>query len=217
LLSPDAPYGLSEQTCLHLLPEVEQAFHRLQVRAAQEGIHLLSISTYRSFDRQLVIWNRKANGKLAILDDQGLPLTLDTLSERDRVFSILRWSALPGASRHHWRTDMDVYDGAVISPDYQVRLTQSESAEVFGHLHQWLSDQIEAGTAEGFYRPYDRDRGGTAPEPWHLSYRPQADVYARAFSLERWREILQQTDFALKETVLTHLEEIYRRFVQLPV
>ena len=38
--------------------------------------------------------------------------------------------------------------------------------------------------AFGFFRPYTTDRGGVAPEPWHLSYAP---VAARAQArVRRW-------------------------------
>ena len=33
--------------------------------------------------------------------------------------AILLWSALPGASRHHWGTDFDVFDRAAVPPDYR--------------------------------------------------------------------------------------------------
>ena len=38
----------------------------------------------------------------------------------------MRWSAIPGSSRHHWGTDLDVYDAAAVTPDYQVQLTPQE-------------------------------------------------------------------------------------------
>jgi LAS superfamily LD-carboxypeptidase LdcB len=43
---------------------------------------------------------------------------------------------------------------------------------------------MAADDAEGFFKPYDQDRGGIAPEPWHISYRPVAAQYATRVSLE---------------------------------
>ena len=39
------------------------------------------------------------------------PLAPDALIE-----TILLWSALPGGSRHHWGTDVDVFDAAAVAP-----------------------------------------------------------------------------------------------------
>ena len=36
--------------------------------------------------------------------------------------AILVWSALPGASRHHWGTDLDVFDRAVQPPGEPLEL-----------------------------------------------------------------------------------------------
>jgi len=52
--------------------------------------------------RQAEIWNAKAAGLRPVLDANEQPIDTGTLSERELVFAILRWSALPGASRHHW-------------------------------------------------------------------------------------------------------------------
>ena len=89
----------------------------LQADAAQAGFDLRLVSGYRSFDRQLAIWNAKAMGKRAVLDSAGRVLDISALSEVELVNAIMRWSALPGASRHHWGSDIDVYDAAAVSAD----------------------------------------------------------------------------------------------------
>ena len=93
--------------------EVVEPFRSLKREARTAGFDLQILSGYRSFEQQLSIWNRKASGKLAVLDSDAVALDVEALSKRELVFAILRWSALPGASRHHWGTDLDVYDGAV--------------------------------------------------------------------------------------------------------
>lgn len=120
------------------------------------------LSGFRSFEQQLLIWNRKATGQRAVLDSQARPLDIARLSDRELVFAILRWSALPGASRHHWGTDIDVYDEAARPEGYEVDLVPDEvnPGGMFGPLHAWLDDRILTGTSFGFYRPYDLDRGG---------------------------------------------------------
>lgn len=203
-----------ESVLLHI--GVEPAFAALKEQALTAGISLRIASGLRNFDRQLAIWNRKASGQLAVLGSDGRPLDLSRLTEIERVFAILRWSALPGASRHHWGTDMDVYDDQDLPADYRLQLTETESRSVFGHLHAWLDEQIGRGKAQGFIRPYQQDRGGIAPEPWHLSYAPLAEAFQRAFSLQQLADILAETDIALKGVILANLDEIHRRFIELP-
>ncbi|MCC6930995.1 MAG: M15 family metallopeptidase [Gemmatimonadaceae bacterium] len=188
---------------------------RLREAASREGFDLRLESGFRSFDRQLSIWNRKVRGELAVLDSNAQPLDIAKLAPRDLVFSILRWSALPGASRHHWGTDVDVVDAAATPAGYVVQLVPAEVEPGGMHapLHAWLDERIATGTAHGFYRPYDRDRGGVAPERWHLSHAPLAAQYLPRLTLDVLRETVLHADLALKETVLEHLDEIHARFV----
>lgn len=186
----------------------------LRAEAANAGFDLKVASSYRSFERQLHIWNAKASGLRPVLDDRGLPLDISQLSERDLVYAILRWSALPGASRHHWGTDLDVYDASRMPADYQVQLTRAETEGdgVFAEFHYWLTKELATGRF-AFYRPYLEDRGGIAPEPWHLSYAPLADRYQQALTPEWLRQQLAQTDIMLKTSILDNLADIFQRFV----
>jgi LAS superfamily LD-carboxypeptidase LdcB len=211
-----AVFGFREVAEEQLLPEVQAAFGRLQQRAADIGVDLAIASGYRSFDRQLSIWNRKVCGELPILDHQGQILDVSRLSDREKVFAILRWSALPGASRHHWGTDCDVYDKAAMPPGYSLRLTQEEARSLFATLHHWLDREIATHQAEGFYRPYGVDRGGIAPEPWHLSYAPRAESCEQLFCIDHLANILRVSDMALRDIVLENLPAIYQRFILLP-
>lgn len=189
----------------------------LQLREAARtaGCELAVLSGFRSFEQQLSIWNRKASGKLTVLDSMAHPLDIATLSPDELVFAILRWSALPGASRHHWGTDVDIYDMAAKPPGYEVDLVPAEveSGGMFAPLHEWLDQRIADATAFGFFRPYDVDRGGVAPERWHLSYAPIAQQCERLLSIDLLRATIQGADMLLKEVVLAHLDGIFQRFV----
>jgi LAS superfamily LD-carboxypeptidase LdcB len=190
-------------------------FLRLQGEAREAGFELRILSGFRDFERQLSIWNRKATGKLAVLDGDAVPLDIERLNERELTYAILRWSALPGASRHHWGTDLDVYDEAARPEGYEVELIpeEVEAGGMFAPLHEWLDERITAGTAFGFFRPYEFDRGGVAPERWHLSCAPAAAMYERQLTTDVLRETVQQAEIELKEVVLQDLDEIYERFV----
>lgn len=193
-----------------------EPFVVLRERAAAAGIELRIASGWRSFERQLSIWNRKAAGQLQVLGADGLPINMSQLTEIERMYAILRWSALPGASRHHWGTDMDIFDAQGLPENYQLQLTVEESRTVFARLHTWLDEQIKQSAAMGFVRPYSTDRGGIAPEPWHLSYAPLAENFQRAFSIDRLAQIIAETDILLQEVILANLDEIYRRFIEVP-
>ena len=192
---------------------------RLLVRdARQAGFELAIVSGYRDYARQLAIWNAKAQGARPVLDARGVPLRISDLDEWALAQAILRWSALPGASRHHWGTDIDIYDRAAVPDDYQVQLTPEEVAPdgPFGPLHAWLDERIAAGASHGFFRPYDRDRGGVAPERWHLSHAPTAARYQRQLSAATLLGELDIPALALRSVIVQHWPAIYERYVQVP-
>jgi LAS superfamily LD-carboxypeptidase LdcB len=187
---------------------------RLQRDASEAGIDLQIASAFRDYFRQLGIWNAKAHGERILLDRDEKPLEFSKLTPQEIVFSILRWSALPGCSRHHWGTDIDVFDGSTQKRE-EVKLTVGECS-IGGpaeRLHQWLGERIQSNEAYGFFRPYHSERDGIAPEPWHLSYFPVSRRMADNFTYSLFKKNIEESDVHLKEVVSNHAEEIYRRFV----
>jgi LAS superfamily LD-carboxypeptidase LdcB len=195
--------------------DVVEPFVQLQRAARKAGFDLRILSGFRSFHRQLSIWNRKADGELPVLDSRAVPLDITSLSRRELVFAILRWSALPGASRHHWGTELDIFDAAARPEGYEVQLVPKEvdPGGMFGPLHDWLDERMRASEAFGFFRPYDRDRNGVAPERWHLSCAPVASAFETGLTVPVLRRAVEAADLRLKEVVLAHLDQVFRRFV----
>lgn len=195
------------------------AWRELAAAARAAGFDLAIASGYRDYQRQLQIWNGKASGERVLLDADGLPLAVAALDDWQKAQAILRWSALPGASRHHWGTDVDVYDRAAVPADYAVQLTPAEVADdgPFGPLHRWLDERIARDESFGFFRPYERDRGGVAPERWHLSYAPLSQYYQRRQSLQGLLAALDSPALALRHCVRAHWREIYDRYICVPV
>lgn len=103
-----------------------------------------------------------------------------------RCEAILRWSALPGASRHHWDTDLDIFDPDLLPPGAQLQLTPEEylPGGCFASLTRWLDRHLGE---YGFYRPYARDRGGVAVEAWQGQ-----DVAGSAWLAPRLDDIFQR-------------------------
>ncbi len=201
---------------------VAEAFADLQADARRAGFDLAIASAYRSFERQCVIWNAKAEGQRAVHDDAGSPLQRESHTAQQWLHAILRFSALPGTSRHHWGTDLDVYDAAAIAEDYVVQLTPQEVVPggVFDPLHCWLDEQMASGKSHGFYRPYGADRGGVAPERWHLSYAPLARLCEsglNGYALRAaWDSLPTDKGLALRDLVEADLEALLARYVSVP-
>ena len=195
--------------------DVVRPFLLLREDALAAGFDLRIASGFRSLDRQSSIWNRKATGELAVLDSSAAPLDIEQLNERELVYAILRWSALPGASRHHWGTDVDIYDENARPGGYEIELTpeEVEAGGMFAPLHEWIDRRLAEGTGYGFFRPYDEDRQGVAPERWHLSHAPVAATFEEGLTIDILRASLSASDLELKGTLLEHLEDIYERFV----
>ncbi len=187
-------------------------FQALRAAAAVAGIDLVPISSFRDFNRQLTIWNGKCRGEREVLGPDGRALDAAALDDDALVRTILHWSALPGASRHHWGTDMDVIDAAAMPAGYRPRLETAEFAAggVFARLSDWLAEQ--AGDF-GFYRPYASYRGGVQPEPWHLSYAPVAQQALRQFSVALLQQALDDSDLAASDAVRRALPRIVENYV----
>jgi LAS superfamily LD-carboxypeptidase LdcB len=192
--------------------EAVQPFLALREAAAQAGLDVTPFSAFRDFAHQAEIWNRKFRGERPLYDRDGNPRDHASLTEDEIVQAILVWSALPGASRHHWGSEIDVYDRAAMPEGYRVKLLPEEyvAGGVFERLARWLDDNLQRF---GFFRPYDRDRGGVYPEPWHISYAPVSTRAQAALSLDVISGALEDADVLGKEQVLQQLPEIYRRYV----
>jgi LAS superfamily LD-carboxypeptidase LdcB len=188
------------------------AVEALREACARAGHDLAIVSSFRDFSRQSGIWNRKFRGEQAVFDRAGAALDVGAMSAPERVRAILIWSALPGASRHHWGTDFDVYDRAAVAPDYRLQLTVAEytGAGPFVRLNEWLGANLGN---YGFFRPYRTDRGGVSPEPWHLSYAPLSGPALQTLTLDVLTEAIEGSELEGREHVLAQLPEIYDKYV----
>ncbi|HYC46241.1 MAG TPA: M15 family metallopeptidase [Burkholderiales bacterium] len=189
-----------------------EPFLDMKTDAARDGLELALTSAFRDFTAQQRIWDMKFRGERPIYDEQGRERDRAALSEEEIVEAILCWNALPGASRHHWGTDIDVIDRAALPEAYRVRLTidEYEPGGVFHALKEWLD--VNAARY-GFFRPYRIFRGGVRPEPWHLSYAPASVPALSAMSLELLADAVGASDILGKGIVLDRLSRLYERYV----
>ncbi len=196
-------------------PQLIPALSALTQNAADAGFDMRIASGFRSFDRQLSIWNNKAHGLRPVLDQSEQPVDLNVLSDDEKVFAILHWSALPGASRHHWGTDIDVYDASRMPADYQLQLTLEETQGdgCCAEFHSWLTQELQK-PPQDFFRPYVTGVGGVSPEPWHLSYAPLARLFATQLTEDVLRKKIEETDIALKDSILKNLSHIFNQYIK---
>lgn len=214
---------LTGKTQEHLveIPNINRMIHKdafndfikLKTAAEDAGFNFYITSSFRTFEDQLRIWNEKAEGKRMLLDPKGNQLNYADLSEEEIVNSILRWSAIPGASRHHWGTDFDVVDYNSVPEGYHVELTPQEVNGMFRPFFDWLEDRIDKNKSFGFYQPYKDDLGGVCPEAWHLSYRPVSSEYLRKFTIDEFRKVISNNSIMLNQHLLNRVDELYENFV----
>jgi len=192
--------------------DVLEPFLALKAAASGAGIDLAIASGFRDFGAQLRIWNMKYRGERPLYDAEGNVRDHASLNPGELVEGILCWSALPGASRHHWGTDIDVIDRAAMPDGYRYKLVPEEYAPggVFHALNVWLDAHIGRF---GFYRPYAEYHGGVHPEPWHLSYAPIATAALALLTPELVAETVRDSDVLGKDEVLARLPAIYRTYV----
>ena len=192
--------------------EALDAFLDMKAAASHAGIDIVITSGFRDFQAQERIWNLKWTGQRPLYDGDGSLRDAAGLQAHEIIDAILCWSALPGASRHHWGTEIDVVDAAAMPEGYRVQLLPSEAAPggVFHPLHCWL----DANMAKyGFFRPYRIFRGGVHPEAWHLSYAPVAVGALAALTPEILSNAIGESAMLGKELVLERMDELYPRYV----
>lgn len=148
------PQHLSTKNDLYLRTEVLDSLLRMTEAARSAGITLSVISATRDWNHQRRIWN----GKWASPRFMGFePL--------ERAASILEFSSMPGSSRHHWGTDVDL--NALENAYFE----HGEGALVY----RWL---FEHAHTFGFVQVYGDQRNGRTgyrEEKWHWSFWPLAE------------------------------------------
>ena len=162
-----------------------EAFNDMRSAGFKAGINVYSQSSYRSFDHQKQIWNRKVKGAI---NNGDTPIKA--------VTDLIRSSTIPGTSRHHWGTEVDFIDMAVQpQPLDRLEVKNYKPGGEYEHLQYWLLDNAES---YGFYLTYTDDptRKGFKYEPWHYSYAELAVPIFKEFININWKEQLQDISIA---------------------
>lgn len=138
--------------------ETKAALKEMSAAAASENIKIEVVSAFRSFQRQKEIFEGKYNR-----------FTADGLPPLDAIKKIIAYSTIPGTSRHHWGTDIDIIDGNAARPKSVLQAKNFHGDGPFCKMKEWLDENAESF---GFFEVYtdNLSRKGFKYEPWHFSY-----------------------------------------------
>lgn len=136
------------------------ALEEMKAAAAEDGIRIEVYSAYRSFERQKEIYEKKYR-----------QYTKQGLSPEKTIEKIIEYSTIPGTSRHHWGTDLDLIDANVRRPKNPLNPNNFRDNGVYSKFKKWMNENSEKF---GFYEVYNNNpnRKGFKYEPWHFSYAP---------------------------------------------
>lgn len=222
-LTPDMLTGKSREHLLNLptphsphhflQAQAINAFQGLQQSAVKHGFNLQPASSFRDFARQQLIWNGKFNGERKVHDDVGNALDLSRLDDWQKSQAILRWSALPGASRHHWGTEIDIFDPDLLPQGQSLQLEpwEYEQGGYFFELSEFLSENLPHFdfNLPFMQMPAEKKIGR---EPWHISYMPLAEKAKQLFSAEVLLQAWEKEEIGGKATLQQHLPQIFEQY-----
>ncbi|MCQ9120551.1 peptidase M15 [Rodentibacter pneumotropicus] len=189
-------------------------FQSLQQCAVKNGFNLQPASSFRDFQRQQLIWNGKFSGERKVHDDEGHGLDLTLLDDWQKCQAILRWSALPGGSRHHWGTEIDIFDPDLLPQGQSLQLEpwEYEKGGYFFELSEFLIENLPHFdfTLPFMQQPIGKKIGR---EPWHISYLPLAELARMQFSPEILLHSWQNEEIGGKDILRKHIDQIFEQFM----
>lgn len=179
-------------------PLAYEAFLKMKKEALLENIRIDMVSAYRSFQRQKEIFE----GKYTRFTAQGE-------DPQRAIQRIIEYSTIPGTSRHHWGTDIDIIDGTPPAPESVLQAKHFHGDGPFCKMKEWLNKN--AGRF-GFIEVYTDDpkRKGFKYEPWHFSYAPVSVPMLREYKKLDVKQILQQEKIKGSEYFSQAFIESYR-------
>jgi len=165
----------TDRSGLYLRKEAYYSFRKMHQAALKENVNLRIVSAFRSFFHQKSIWEAKWTGKRKV---EGEDLSRTTKGDFYKAKTILMYSSMPGSSRHHWGTDVDLNN---LENEY----FEGGEGE---RIYSWLTNHA---SEFGFYQVYTSGRTvGYQEEKWHWSYLPLSKKM-----LKEYKEQISCSDF----------------------
>ncbi len=167
-----------------LRAEAHDAFVEMKKAAYSDGIDLKVISSYRNFNRQESIWERKYS---KYTEEEGMkPI--------DAIDKIIEYSTIPGTSRHHWGTDIDIVDGYRKVEGDVLDPSKFGTGGPYEDFKKWMDENSKTFDFHLVYTN-DKKRKGFKYEPWHYSFAPISVPMLTAFRRENILQLLQKEEF----------------------
>lgn len=173
---------------INLRAQAHDAFVEMKKAAYSDGIDLKIVSSYRNFSRQESIWERK----YARYTEE------DGMEPLEAIDKIIEYSTVPGTSRHHWGTDIDIVDGyRKVEGDVLVP-SKFGSEGPYEDFKKWMDENSKTFD---FYLVYTDDpkRKGFKYEPWHYSFAPLSVPMLTEFRRKNIMELLKRETFVGSE------------------
>ena len=169
---------------INLRAQAHDAFVEMKKVAYSDGIDLKVVSSYRNFARQEAIFERKFER----YTDQ------DGMEPIDAIDKIIEYSTIPGTSRHHWGTDIDLVDGhKKVDGDVLVPSKFGEGGP-YEDFKKWMDEHSKTFDFHLVYTD-DPKRKGFKYEPWHYSFAPISVPMLTAFRSKNIMQLLEAETF----------------------
>jgi LAS superfamily LD-carboxypeptidase LdcB len=159
----------TEKEGIFLRRAAYESFVQMADSAALEGIRLNIISAGREFNHQKAIWETKWTTKYNYISNPTA-----------RAKEILNYSAMPGSSRHHWGTEVDIN---ALSNAY---FSTGEGKKTYDWM---LKNAARFGYCQVYNNKNDRNFKGYNEERWHWSYMPLSTIMLEDY--------LKQVDYSM--------------------
>jgi len=170
-----------------LQKKAHQAYLEMNYEAKKSDMNVRVVSSYRSFNHQNLIWTRKYKRYRS-----------RNLSSQHAVQYNIRYTAIPGSSRHHWGTEIDVVNGSIKTSRYPLNTKNFHGYGIYKSFREWMDSNAHKF---GFYQVYtnDHQRRGFKYEPWHYSFAELAKPMLKEYKERDVQKILKQQELLGKQ------------------
>ena len=164
------PDSLTTKTEAYLAQPVLEAFIKMYNHALKDNIRFVIVSAARNFDRQKQIWEDKWFGRRLV---GGKDLGKSKLKPEEKAKAIMKYSAMPGTSRHHWGTDIDINS---LEDNYFLSgKGKAEYEWLCRHASQYGFCQVYSSRTSGRITGYEEEK-------WHWSYMPLSNKILKYYN-----------------------------------
>jgi hypothetical protein len=176
------------------MAEVMAAYRALQREGESVGWKIVIVSGYRSFNMQRHLWNRKFKESWDEAE----------LDEEHCVRGVFEYTTVPGLSRHHWGTELDLGEYHI---RHRAQVPVGAERPRMEDFYAWLDANAPRF---GFCKVYKGVLGAIQEEPWHWSYQRYSSKFQKQCD-----QIADFSSLPIKsvmgwEWVLPHFTELRR-------